>query len=261
MYESETQLSRAVAIVDATATGRILVVDDDRTFGGFVLAALESRGHEADWAGSISDGLTALYAGRFDLVIVDLRLPDGSGLDFLRDATDAGLLEGSSSIILTGHDFEEPQDIRVFRKGDALDPFLDRMGDIVARTQRRRAGLRRQPIADRSRSNDTGHRSAKRPKIELVLYTSAASEKCQKAIRTVHAVLRQYNAEEINFSICDLATASAKADEDSIVFTPTLVKRGPGSRTWIVGNLDEPDLLIDLLEVNGVAKRKPTRYD
>lgn len=149
----------------------------------------------------------------------------------------------------------------MFRKGATLDPFLDRVGDIVARTQRRRAGLRRQPMADRNRANDGGHGPRKRPKIELVLYTSAASQKCQKAIRTVNAVLKNYNREEIDFSICDLATASAKADEDSIVFTPTLVKRGPGSRTWIVGNLDEPDLLIDLLDVNGVAKRKPNRFD
>ena len=38
--------------------------------------------------------------------------------------------------------------------------------------------------------------------------------------------------------------------------TPTLVKRGPGPRTWLLGNLDRPELLVDLLEVNGVERRR-----
>ena len=46
------------------------------------------------------------------------------------------------------------------------------------------------------------------------------------------------------------------ADEDAVVFTPTLVKRAPGPKTWIIGNLNQPDLLIDLLEVSGVSRRK-----
>jgi hypothetical protein len=40
------------------------------------------------------------------------------------------------------------------------------------------------------------------------------------------------------------------------VFTLTLVKRGPGSRTYIVGNLNEASIVADLLDVSGV---KPLR--
>jgi hypothetical protein len=29
-----------------------------------------------------------------------------------------------------------------------------------------------------------------------------------------------------------------------------------GPRTWIVGNIDQPDLVVDLLEVSGVDRRK-----
>src|SRR5581483_11817635 len=104
--------------------GRVLVIDDDRAFGGFMVAALESRGHDADWAGCIADGLATLYSTRYDLVVVDLRLPDGSGLEFLRHATDEGLLAHSSAILLTAHEFDEPDDIRVFHKPFDLDPFL-----------------------------------------------------------------------------------------------------------------------------------------
>jgi len=243
--------------MDATATGRVLVIDDDRPFGGFMVAALESRGHDADWAGCIADGLATLYSNRYDLVVVDLRLPDGSGLEFLRNATDEGLLAHTSAIILTGHEFDEPNDIRVFYKPFDLDPFLDRLGVIVAQTRRRRQRMSRPPADHRGMSND-GTRP-KRTKIELVLYTSASSEKCHKAIRAVREVLERYDGDQVSFRICDLAGHPADAEADSVIFTPTLVKRGPGPRTWIVGNIDEPELLTDLLDLSGVDLKRDRR--
>jgi len=41
-----------------------------------------------------------------------------------------------------------------------------------------------------------------------------------------------------------------------VIFTPTLAKQGPGPRTWIVGNLEPVDALMDLLEVDGVDRRR-----
>jgi CheY-like chemotaxis protein len=256
MYGLETSRSQGVNTIDSATTGRILVVDDDRAFGGFMQAALETRGHQVEWATCVADGLSSLYAGRYELVIVDLRLPDGSGFELLRDAADEGLLHDTSAIILTGHDFDEPpSDIRVFQKPLDLDPFLDRMADIIAQTKRRRAQGATRPSANHRAVSHDSSRPGKGVKIELVLYTSAASEKCQKAIRTVSSVLERYNTAQVRFSICDLSGRPQSAEEDSVVFTPTLVKRGPGPRTWIVGNLDQPDLLVDLLEVSGVERR------
>jgi CheY-like chemotaxis protein len=255
MHEVETRYSRIVQTVDAAVCGKVLVVDDDRSFGGFMLASLESRGHDVDWAGSIQDALASLYVGRYDLLIIDLRLPDGSGLQFLRDATDEGLLEGSASIILTGHDFEAPHDIRVYRKGFELEPFLDGMADIIAATRKRRGPVGR-TRQTRSSAHDQPFRMSKRPKIELVLYTSGESDKGQRALRTIQRVLTRYNTQQVALRVCDLARQPEAGDADSIVFTPTLVKHGPGSRTWIVGNLDQDELLVDLLELSGVERRR-----
>ena len=255
MYFAPTCNGSDVRPANALDTGRILVVDDDKAFGGFMIAALETRGHDVDWAGCIADGVATLYSHRYDLVVIDLRLPDGSGLDLLRDATDEGLLASSSAIILTGHDFDEPSDIRVFHKTPDLEPLLDKMGQIVASTRRRASNSVRPPRAHRGTSND-GHRADKPAKIELVLYTSSESEKSLKAIRSIRRVLEQYEAADISFAICDLSGRPNSAEEDAVVFTPTLVKRGPGPRTWIVGNLDHPELLADLLEVSGVRRRR-----
>lgn len=256
MYYSLTRRPPFVQSVDVVTTGRILVIDDDRAFGNFMLAALEAGGHEVDWAPCVADALTCLYNNRYDLVIVDLRLPDGSGLEFLRDATDDGLLHESAAVLLTGHDFEAPDDIRVFRKTVDLEAFLGGVGDILANARRTRAkrAVRGEKRSADSAGDKPGARSRKL--IDLVLYTSPASDKCQKAIRTVQQVLDRYNAAQVNFTICDVAQNPDGAQEDSVVFTPTLVKRGPGPRTWLIGNLDQPELLVDLLEVSGVARRR-----
>jgi CheY-like chemotaxis protein len=255
MYQRETGIAGTVQPAYVAETGRILVVDDDRPFGGFMLAALQSRGHHVEWAGCIADGFATLCTARYDLVIIDLRLPDGSGLEFLRDATDAGLLAGSAAIILTGHDFDEPSDIRVFHKPFELDPFLDHMAQIVAMAKRRRAGSGK-PAAGDGHAGSGQQRPARRRKIELVLYTSAASEKCQRAIRSIDQVLQNYDRDQVSFTICDLSGNPEAGDADAVIFTPTLVKRGPGPRTWIVGNLDQPELVVDLLEVSGVDRKR-----
>jgi CheY-like chemotaxis protein len=257
MYYSTTQRNHPVQPVDTDRVGRILVVDDDRGFGNFMLAALEADDHEVDWVSCVADALSNLYNRRYDLVIVDLRLPDGSGLQLLRDATDDGLLHDSAAVLLTGHEFEHPNDIRVFHKAVDLDRFLAGVGDIVAQAKRRRSprSLRGGHLSSHLAA-DRSHGSRPRKRIELVLYTSPQSDKCQIAIRVINQVLERYNAAQVSFTICDLARNPELADEDAVVFTPTLVKRGPGPRTWLIGNLDQTELLVDLLEVSGVDRRR-----
>jgi CheY-like chemotaxis protein len=256
MYYGETRRATTVQPVNALATGHILVVDDDPAFGNFMLAALECGGHDVEWASTVADGLASLYNNRYDLVIVDLKLPDGSGLELLRNAADDGLLHDSAAVLLTGHDFEAPDDIRVFSKATDLERFLAGAGEIVAQAKRKRT-MR----ALRAGNGHSGVASDKpgtkqRTRIDLVLYTSPASDKCQKAIRAIRRVLDRYNVSQVNFTICDVAKDPQVAEEDSIVFTPTLVKRGPGPRTWLIGNLDQADLLVDLLDVSGVDRRR-----
>ncbi|HSM04386.1 MAG TPA: sigma-54 dependent transcriptional regulator [Longimicrobiales bacterium] len=63
-------------------TGRILVVDDDRVFRLSTAALLEGEGHRVTGAADASEATACLARDRFDLVILDLRMPglDGIGL-------------------------------------------------------------------------------------------------------------------------------------------------------------------------------------
>jgi DNA-binding NtrC family response regulator len=62
----------------------ILVVDDDPGFRKLLEAILGGEGHRIHSAGSVQEAVLAGVSQRFDLVLCDLRLPDGDGLLILR---------------------------------------------------------------------------------------------------------------------------------------------------------------------------------
>jgi two-component system response regulator PilR (NtrC family) len=66
--------------------GRILVVDDEESIREFLTILLEKEGYEVATADSVGAGIGQLAEGSFDLVMCDLKLPDGSGLEVLEEA-------------------------------------------------------------------------------------------------------------------------------------------------------------------------------
>jgi PAS domain S-box-containing protein len=81
--------------------GRILIIDDEETLCYFLKESLEEKGYQASAAHTAGDGLEQLAARGTDLVLLDLKLPDGEGLDVLSEIrkVDAEL----PVIVLTGH--------------------------------------------------------------------------------------------------------------------------------------------------------------
>jgi circadian clock protein KaiB len=137
---------------------------------------------------------------------------------------------------------------------DDIDAFLSRMLELTGETRRRLRVPARHHLPRRPTSDDAPPPAP--PKIDLVLYTSPESEKSQRALRAVREVLAQYDSSQVNFSTCDLSTRPQDGEVDSVVFTPTLVKQGPGPRTSIIGNLDQEEVLKDLLDSSGVDRRR-----
>jgi DNA-binding response OmpR family regulator len=62
----------------------LLMIDDDTRLAGMVIDYLNQAGFNVAHAGSAAAGLAWMAAQRPDLVILDLMLPDGSGLDICR---------------------------------------------------------------------------------------------------------------------------------------------------------------------------------
>ena len=65
---------------------KILVVDDNQSIAKGLATFLKQDNHEPSTAGSLQDALAILAKTRFDLVITDLKLPDGSGIEVVRKA-------------------------------------------------------------------------------------------------------------------------------------------------------------------------------
>ena len=83
---------------------RILIVEDDRALGDGLCLALRDPSLELALCRTLSAAREALEAGGFDLLILDVNLPDGNGLDFLRR-----LRAGANPvpvILLTANDME-----------------------------------------------------------------------------------------------------------------------------------------------------------
>lgn len=79
----------------------ILVVDDEVKIRELVGSLLEQEGYEVMTASGVDDAIARLEARPVDLVVTDLRMPERSGLDLLREMRRRHA--GVASVIVTGH--------------------------------------------------------------------------------------------------------------------------------------------------------------
>jgi DNA-binding NtrC family response regulator len=93
----------------------ILLVEDDPDVRDIVEQILTDEGYEVDATGTLNDGIALLHSRRYDLVISDARLPDGSGTDVV----DAAANRGTGTLVLTGYGFDLRARHRIVPK-----PFL-----------------------------------------------------------------------------------------------------------------------------------------
>jgi len=89
MLQSLTEHGRmrrsAVRLNNAAMTARLLLIDDDARLTAMLNDYLSAAGFEVAVAGSLAAGREALAAGSYELLVLDLMLPDGDGLDFCRE--------------------------------------------------------------------------------------------------------------------------------------------------------------------------------
>jgi hypothetical protein len=91
-------------------------------------------------------------------------------------------------------------------------------------------------------------------RIELILYVSGSSIASIRAVGNLRRLLQQYQDGQVALSICDLAVEPAAGERDQVAFTPTLYKQAPGPPLRILGDLSNPQPLVELLEFYGVDR-------
>ena len=85
---------------------RILLIEDDQALGRGIALALAGEGREIRVAATLAQGRPALGEEEYALVLLDLNLPDGNGLDFLPALRRTS---GVPVLILTANDLESDQ--------------------------------------------------------------------------------------------------------------------------------------------------------
>lgn len=73
------------------------------------------------------------------------------------------------------------------------------------------------------------------PLVELTLYVSATSAASLRVRTLIERVLEEFDTSRVRLEVLDVARDVRRAEEDRVIFTPTLVKRRPAPPAWFVG--------------------------
>jgi DNA-binding NtrC family response regulator len=112
--------------------GRILVIDDDENIRKVVEAILKDQGYEVDTAESGKDAIQKTQKNHFDLMLVDIRLPDMEGTELLTKVRDT--TPKIRKIMVTGYPTLQNAVTAVNRGADAyvMKPFdVDKLLETI----------------------------------------------------------------------------------------------------------------------------------
>jgi DNA-binding response OmpR family regulator len=127
--------------------GRILAIEDDAAVRGWLAVHLQRAGYQVFAAKTVREARTLTASTKPDVVILDLGLPDGSGLEFLDELRTDESSSALPVVVLTGR---EPSEVKApslrggaqifLRKPARGNELLDAVAKLIARSER--------PVAD-----------------------------------------------------------------------------------------------------------------
>jgi putative two-component system response regulator len=135
------------------ARERVLIVDDDESVARLLAVILETEGYRCDSAGTVAGARARLAEAPFDVLVCDVRLPDGSGLDLVEEAI-AGEAQ-MAALVVSGLDEVALGDraLRIGAYGYIVKPFTANdvlIGVLGALAHRRRELRAREAVREAS---------------------------------------------------------------------------------------------------------------
>lgn len=117
---------------------RVLVIEDEKKSASFIRKGLQENGYVVECAESASAGLTMSANSEFDLVVLDVMLPDGNGMDVSRQLRN----EGFKGFVLMLTALDSTRD-KVRGLDSGADDYLSKPFEFDELLARIRALLRR----------------------------------------------------------------------------------------------------------------------
>lgn len=140
-------LNRVLEIVDGLTPNEILIADDDPDFVESLAEVLKAEGHSVLVAASGQETLKKVLKNRVDVLLLDLRMPQMSGIEVYRKLKQAGL--GVPTIVLTAYpdeegallvDTPELREIRSFTKPIEPSALLAAVRELIGVHRKQKKG-------------------------------------------------------------------------------------------------------------------------
>lgn len=97
----------------------ILTIEDDRFIGEMYARSLRSSGYEVDWVVTGNEGLKAATSKKYDLILLDIMLPEKQGPEILQNLRGAfDRIPHSRVLILTNYDQDDESRLAMQSKAD-----------------------------------------------------------------------------------------------------------------------------------------------
>ena len=120
---------------------KLLIVDDERSLREVLQVVFKKEGYSVTLAVGYQDALSHLKSNVFDLVISDIKMKDGSGIDLLRDVKSAS---GETLVVMMTAYATTENAIQALKIGAAdyilkdNENFIDEMKIAVSKSARQR---------------------------------------------------------------------------------------------------------------------------
>jgi DNA-binding response OmpR family regulator len=228
--------------------GTLLLVEDDPDIRDLMVTLLELASFEVVACDSAEAALEALREQPFDMVLTDYMLPHRTGAWLLQEASREGLLDATPVLVVSAHPNPPVNGFEVLPKPFDLDDLVSKVRErLDLNSKRPKLSEPDGGVGTADARGDGAARDGKAP-VELVLYVSAHSARSVHAVENIRQVVSRFAPDRVRLTIHDLSADPSKGAADAVAFTPTLVKRSPGPRTFILGHITDPQVLTELLE-------------
>jgi len=225
---------------------KLFYFEDDDDLREMVASAFVQVGFDVTAVPSAEDALDAFDNAHFDLLITDYNLTNNTGGWLLSNAAARGHLTRTPALVLTSE--RRPAGVeacyKILRKPIAFTALLATISDALG-------AMLPAPVV---------YRGPAAAELELVHYVTSTSQDSQKAIRNLGRALKPFDASRFRLTIVDVAGGDSDdwydgLEEDRVIVTPTLVRRKPGPKTWIIGTLS-PIQAVEQMLVSALGDGK-----
>jgi DNA-binding response OmpR family regulator len=124
---------------------KVLIVEDETRLGQFLKQGLSEQAYTASWVKTYAEANDALVETHYDVIVLDLSLPDGDGLDLVKEWRASGLNE--PVLILSARDSLED---RISGLDYGADDYLSKPFSLEELFARLRALMRRQSVSKKT---------------------------------------------------------------------------------------------------------------